>query len=168
MRLSVVLCIVMVAACYGGTIQRHKRDLIQFATILRCATDRENLMDVLFEFNGYGCYCGKGGKGEPVDGLDQCCKVHDDCYENLRNANTCKNNFNLYAASYQYTKENCDTAEPTITCKPASEYDSSWLVLFLRSDECVAGLCQCDVEAAKCFAQQELNENYKNHPKNTC
>ncbi|XP_076086588.1 basic phospholipase A2 PA-9C-like isoform X1 [Mytilus galloprovincialis] len=28
----------------------------------------------------YGCFCGWSGSGTPVDGVDQCCKDHDDCY----------------------------------------------------------------------------------------
>ncbi|CAC5400849.1 PLA2G [Mytilus coruscus] len=28
----------------------------------------------------YGCFCGWYGSGTPIDGVDQCCKDHDDCY----------------------------------------------------------------------------------------
>jgi hypothetical protein len=29
----------------------------------------------------YGNYCGPGGSGEPMDGLDRACQSHDSCYE---------------------------------------------------------------------------------------
>ena len=35
------------------------------------------------KLGNYGSYCGLGGKGVPVDVIDQCCCYHDKCYENL-------------------------------------------------------------------------------------
>lgn len=35
----------------------------------------------------YGCYCGKGqapGRPAPIDDLDTCCQIHDDCYEKAK------------------------------------------------------------------------------------
>lgn len=42
-----------------------KRDLFQLAEMIKYVTDRDPL-----NYNGYGCYCGWGGSGTPVDGAD--------------------------------------------------------------------------------------------------
>ena len=36
-------------------------------------------------WNGYGCWCGIGGGGTPVDEFDAVCKAHDECWGALRN-----------------------------------------------------------------------------------
>ncbi|GFY50606.1 phospholipase A(2) [Trichonephila inaurata madagascariensis] len=28
----------------------------------------------------YGNWCGYGGQGKPIDPIDECCRVHDNCY----------------------------------------------------------------------------------------
>uniref|UniRef100_A0A915N937 Phospholipase A2 n=1 Tax=Meloidogyne javanica TaxID=6303 RepID=A0A915N937_MELJA len=32
-------------------------------------------------YNDYGCWCGVGGVGEPMDKIDSCCMTHDKCYD---------------------------------------------------------------------------------------
>ena len=43
-----------------------KRGVIEFGLMIYCATGRS-----AFDFNDYGCWCGIGGKGTPVDELDR-------------------------------------------------------------------------------------------------
>ena len=45
---------------------RSRRNLIQFYKMIDCATSNDPL-----KYNHYGCYCGLGGEGTPVDGLDR-------------------------------------------------------------------------------------------------
>ncbi|XP_035664397.1 acidic phospholipase A2 2-like [Branchiostoma floridae] len=57
---------------------RQKRNIRQLARMIEKVTGR-NAKD----YNKYGCWCGRGGAGEPVDGIDTCCKAHDECYETV-------------------------------------------------------------------------------------
>ena len=33
-----------------------------------------------FDYTGFGCYCGVGGNGYPIDETDACCQFHDTCW----------------------------------------------------------------------------------------
>ena len=48
------------------TAKRVKRDLRQFGRMIKCATKRSPL-----DYINYGCYCGLGGRGHPVDDTDR-------------------------------------------------------------------------------------------------
>ncbi|GAB5574637.1 putative inactive group IIC secretory phospholipase A2 [Prionailurus iriomotensis] len=52
----------------------------QFQRMVKYITGRS----AFFSYYGYGCYCGLGGKGTPVDDTDRCCLAHDCCYEKLK------------------------------------------------------------------------------------
>lgn len=39
----------------------------QFATTIECATGRSPILD----YGNYGCFCGVGGGGEPLDATDE-------------------------------------------------------------------------------------------------
>ena len=56
-------------------------DLIEFSQMLINTTGCGVLSNL--KLGNYGSYCGLGGKGVPVDMIDQCCCYHDKCYENL-------------------------------------------------------------------------------------
>ncbi|KAJ7337919.1 Phospholipase A2 [Desmophyllum pertusum] len=89
----------------------HVRDLYQFGTMISCATNRSG-----WDYYDYGCWCGYGGSGTPVDETDRCCYTHDSCYDYLVNNNICSSWWAPYVANYLYTT--CHKCEPESAYPP--------------------------------------------------
>ncbi|XP_064652106.1 phospholipase A2-like [Lineus longissimus] len=136
---------------------REKRDLLQLGLMLQCSTNRS-----MWDYNGYGCYCGLGGSGTPLDATDTCCQTHDHCYEKMHTEKTCAYYIEVYTVFYRYT--------PCSLCSDLSSY-SNWIYKFLAgSPECRYRLCQCDSALAACVkkASPTFNPSYTHYNKKTC
>ncbi|XP_078573196.1 basic phospholipase A2 10-like isoform X2 [Branchiostoma floridae x Branchiostoma japonicum] len=100
------------------------RNLYQFGTLIELITGRD-----AWDYNNYGCWCGSGGSGTPVDRIDFCCLNHDRCYDNL-----IANGWSPHYVTYDWTQYDigigCDDPYPS-------------------SDR---GACECDLAAAHCFS----------------
>ncbi|KAM4615953.1 phospholipase A2 [Polymixia lowei] len=127
-----------------------KRALWQFRSMMVCTMpDSWPMLD----YADYGCYCGKGGSGKPVDELDRCCQVHDQCYNDAIQHDACWPIFdNPYTEIYAYS---CDKATKTITCLG-------------NNDPCEMFICECDRRAAMCFAKAGYNEEHEHLPSDRC
>ncbi|CAH3017031.1 unnamed protein product, partial [Porites evermanni] len=125
-----------------------KRGVLTFGLMVLCETKRNAL-----EYNGYGCYCGQGGEGTPVDEIDWCCYEHDMCYHNLQQKEVCGKSYHIVQLYLTpYLRKGC------------SGCGNPWNSCFQKK------LCECDAEAAKCFKKYDskFNEKNKNYPKSTC
>ncbi|XP_006774525.2 PREDICTED: putative inactive group IIC secretory phospholipase A2 isoform X1 [Myotis davidii] len=111
----------------------------QFQRMVKHITGRS----AFFSYYGYGCYCGLGGKGTPVDDTDRCCLAHDCCYEKLKQLG-CQ----PLLSSYQFHIVNS-----TVVCECAPGPGAG----------CLCGLraCECDKQSAYCF-----KENLPTYEKN--
>ncbi|XP_060237277.1 phospholipase A2 isoform X2 [Meriones unguiculatus] len=137
MKLLVLAALLTGAAAHSIST----RAVWQFRNMIKCTIPGS---EPLKEYNNYGCYCGLGGSGTPVDDLDRCCQTHDHCYSKAKRLESCKFLLdNPYTNSYSYK---CSGNE--IICSD-------------KNKECEAFICNCDREAAICFSKVPYNKQYK-------
>nr|CAE47122.1 ammodytin I1(C) variant [Vipera aspis zinnikeri] len=112
----------IVAVCLIGA-EGH---LSQFGDMINKKTGIFGIMSYIY----YGCYCGWGGKGKPLDATDRCCFVHDCCYGRV-------NGCDPKLSTYSYSFENGD-----IVCG--------------GDHPCLRAVCECDRVAAICFGENMI------------
>nr|Q75S48.1 RecName: Full=Acidic phospholipase A2 1; Short=svPLA2; AltName: Full=PA2-I; AltName: Full=Phosphatidylcholine 2-acylhydrolase; Flags: Precursor [Bungarus candidus]BAD06270.1 phospholipase A2-I precursor [Bungarus candidus] len=136
-----VLAAVCVSLLGAANIPPQPLSFYRYTEMIQC-TIRGSL--TYLDYMDYGCYCGTGSRGTPVDELDRCCQTHDNCYAEAEEHPKCSSLVKSpYMNLYSYT---CSGG--TITCNA-------------DNDECGAFICNCDRTAALCFAKAPYNEENK-------
>uniref|UniRef100_A0A8C5QIU0 Phospholipase A2 n=1 Tax=Leptobrachium leishanense TaxID=445787 RepID=A0A8C5QIU0_9ANUR len=140
MFLALILAVSSSVLVVSG--RQNQRNLLQFRQIIKCTNPHSKPLE---QYNQYGCYCGFGGTGTPVDELDMCCKIHDNCYGESMTVAGCKFILdNPYTEIYSYS-----CTDNKVTCSS-------------DNNPCEMHICECDRKAALCFSQASYNEDYKN------
>uniref|UniRef100_R4G2H2 PLA2-Hem-7 n=1 Tax=Hemiaspis signata TaxID=355698 RepID=R4G2H2_9SAUR len=136
-----VLLAVCVSLLGASDIRPQPLNLYQFGNMIGCANHNTRGWS---DYANYGCYCGWGGSGTPVDELDRCCKIHDDCYGEAEK--NCFPKLTLYSWKCTENVPTCDSKK-----------------------ECESFVCDCDAKAAICFAGAPYNSaNIKIDTKTRC
>ncbi|VDN53957.1 unnamed protein product [Dracunculus medinensis] len=99
----------------------------------------------LYSFVPYGCYCGFGGYGTPMDEVDKCCQTHDNCYgDALAKCYNITSLLYLWPYSWSCPK----TAEGAVQTKTGNSprcKNTLW-------NPCGQALCECDQKIVECWA----------------
>ncbi|XP_007423192.2 basic phospholipase A2 PLA-B-like [Python bivittatus] len=109
--------------------------LLNFKLMIQRVTQK----NALIHFNGYGCFCGKGGRGKPRDNTDMCCYKHDCCYEGLH-----RQGCHPFIEHYRYLIINNN-----VLCK------------YRNRSACATLACECDKHASLCFRREAATYSHK-------
>ena len=129
MKLILNVCVfIFVLNCVTATESSSNgigRNLYQFYNMITAVTG----FNPLTTFNGYGCWCGLGGFGKPIDEIDSCCLVHDQCYSDVERQGCSPKLFNIYSYTAKRGYVECKDAQGTCNYK----------------------ICTCDKNVADCY-----------------
>ncbi|XP_053517071.1 otoconin-90 [Artibeus jamaicensis] len=103
----------------------------QLGEMLFCLTSR-----CPEDFESYGCYCGRGGQGEPVDALDRCCWSRHCCLQQVRR-------LGCLLERLPRSPVGCTDGVPKC----------------VGQSLCANLLCTCDQTAAQCMAAASFNRS---------
>ncbi|XP_027697278.1 group IID secretory phospholipase A2 [Vombatus ursinus] len=129
------LLLLWVVLIFSGSMVPGQGSLIQLTQMIKQATGK----NPVYSYLNYGCHCRPGGKGQPKDATDWCCKIHDCCYKHLM-----QQRCHVLVDRYNYNFIDGD-----IECYGRTQ--------------CEKETCQCDKELALCLRRnlESYQRNYR-------
>ncbi|XP_041057756.1 basic phospholipase A2 PA-9C-like [Carcharodon carcharias] len=137
--LTILHGVLLTVAAHG----RWKRHLDQLGSMIECRVGTGRWLSRLDYFD-YGCYCGFGGQGVPLDAVDWCCKQHDVCYGRIDSEGLCHWYQYPYWTHYSWS---CDPGRSLMCTDP--------------KDTCGRAICKCDKNLVDCFSKSKYNPGLK-------
>ena len=132
---ATIFCLAAFAGVHASAV--NKDVVLGFGLMISKVTGRNPL-----DFCGYGKWCGAGGSGTPVDAIDNCCKIHDECYDRTAEKySICVPHLAMYIFSYDKNKND-------VKCSALTN--------------CGSDTCECDRQAVLCFKANEAAYNPAN------
>ena len=121
-------------------------NILQMINQLKCASGRSRYE--FYDLSNYGCWCGVGGSGRPIDRIDRCCWAHDKCFEQARTQDfKCNPKKIMYSWS-------CDDDLQTGVCENVVNDESRDNV------KCARASCICDSVFARCVSKGKMDRKY--------
>ncbi|XP_072172726.1 acidic phospholipase A2 DE-II-like [Diadema setosum] len=138
--------------------------VVNLDNMMSCTSNR-TFWETFRDFAFYGCYCGVGGWGTPVDGVDRCCQQHDRCYAETHffEGGSCYLSIISYVIPYKFQLHHCGTANASVTCAKLDDY--KWYKLL---PQCAVDICNCDRQIAICLTQNTFHEQYRFYDRLKC
>ncbi|XP_072900742.1 acidic phospholipase A2 E-like [Hemitrygon akajei] len=140
-------CLLTLSVLHGLVLPvgggRFKRHLDQLGSMIECRVGEGRWLTWLDYFD-YGCYCGFGGQGQPLDGVDGCCRLHDICYGKLESKGGCRWYHYPYWTHYTWI---CGRKQ-SLACVDAH-------------GTCARSVCDCDKKLVDCFSRSSYDPDLR-------
>lgn len=120
---------------------RPRRSIMNLKSMVKEVTGKEG-----YDFVGYGNWCGLSGSGRPVDPIDECCQIHDLCYD-LAKDGVCRSYGEKAVYQIEYKWKTTD--DGTAACEE-------------EEDKCKSSICMCDAVIANCLKNNIESYNDEN------
>eukprot|EP00117_Sycon_ciliatum_P005339 scpid89675/ scgid9330/ Phospholipase A2; Phosphatidylcholine 2-acylhydrolase; Pseudexin A chain len=143
------------SAVQSGLGKRQAVQLVNMMGSSECGVGGlRGTLDATLSLWNYGCYCGFGGHGRPVDAIDRCCQQHDWCYRRTSRSDAhCMPKINLYRWQCKAGIPVCTRDRQRISGSAGNDASS-------RIADCSATACACDSAFVTCLNSVDFRHSY--------